>query len=82
MHKMRHPFKITFLGQNVTVSVTITNQLTQVKDTHIPFKWRQGGIGEAQTHCEAITFGAPSPVAIAPFVEQVLIPFPAAPDGE
>ena len=71
---MRRTFKITFLGHNVTVSVTITNQLTQVKDTHIPFEWRQGGIGEAAPHRYAITFGAPSPVAIAPFVEPILIP--------
>ena len=50
MHKMRHPFIITFLGQNVAISVTITNQLTQVKDMHIPFEWRQGGIGKATPH--------------------------------
>ena len=37
----------------------------------------EGGIGEALPHRYAITFGAPSPVAIAPYVEQVLIPFPA-----
>ena len=42
----------------------------------------EGGIGEATPHREAITFGAPSPVAIAPFVEQGLIPFPTTLDGK
>ena len=38
---MRHPFKITFLGQNVTVSVTITNQLRQIHDSLAILNWRR-----------------------------------------
>ena len=38
---MRRTFKIVFLRQNVTVNVTITNQLAQVGETQIPMKWRR-----------------------------------------
>ena len=59
---MRHPFNITFLGQNVTVNVTITNQLTQIKDTHIPLNGGEGGIRtpgtlSGTTDFESVTFG-------------------------
>ena len=42
----------------------------------------EGGIGDASPHRQANTFGAPFSVASALSVEQVLIPFPATPDGE
>ena len=47
-----------------------------------PWNGVGGGIGPAPPHRYALTYCATSPIAIAPFVAQVLIPFPATLVGE
>ena len=76
---MRYPYKILFC---VIMSHLVSHlQIVWHRFLTNKYPWNGvgGGIGEAAPNNKAITFCAPSPVAITPFIKVILIPHTADP---